>query len=72
MESYTTLIKAGLIKKGHIVLIDNQPCKIVDYDISKPGKHGHCKIVLTGINIFTNKKKETMSATHSNMDEVNV
>ena len=31
-------------------------CKIIDVKFSKPGKHGGAKKVVTGIDIFSNKK----------------
>ena len=45
---------SALRKNGHVVLKGN-PCKIVDMSTSKTGKHGHAKIHLVGIDIFTGK-----------------
>jgi translation initiation factor 5A len=48
--------QAGSIKKGSYCMLEGQPCKIIDLAISKPGKHGSAKILLTGINLLNDKK----------------
>lgn len=62
-------IKAGDVKKGSYVVINNHPCRIVQTSTCKPGKHGHAKIKMIGIDIFTDQKYETMCQTSHNMDE---
>jgi translation initiation factor 5A len=42
------------------VVIKGQPCKQVDLSTSQTGKHGHSKIHLIGIDIFTGKKFESV------------
>ena len=44
-------------------MFDDHPCKIVDYAVSKPGKHGTAKVCFTGIDIFTGKKVEAIQGT---------
>lgn len=62
---------SALRKNGHVV-IKGRPCKIVDMSTSKTGKHGHAKVHLVAIDIFTSKKLEDLSPSTHNMEVPNV
>lgn len=45
------------LKPGHYVIIDNEPCRIVNIILSRPGKHGSTKAKVEGVGIFDDKKR---------------
>jgi translation elongation factor P/translation initiation factor 5A len=46
-----TVTEIRKLKVGSYVLIDDEPCKIVDYSTSKPGKHGESKARITAVGL---------------------
>ncbi len=47
----------GSLKVGSYVIIDNEPCRIVEYTKSKPGKHGTAKARIVAIGVFDGTKR---------------
>ncbi|MBI4181776.1 MAG: translation initiation factor IF-5A [Candidatus Aenigmarchaeota archaeon] len=45
------------LRPGQFVLIDGEPCKVIDLAKSKPGKHGAAKVRLEGMGIFDNRRR---------------
>lgn len=45
---------SALRKNGHVV-IKRRACKIIEMSTSKTGKHGHAKVHLVALDIFTQK-----------------
>jgi len=60
--------KIGELKKGGYVCINNRPCKIIEYSSMKNGKHGHCKVTIVAIDLFSKKKIEYSQPASSNID----
>merc|ERR1712072_754177 len=65
--SATVPVMAGNIKKGSFVVIKNRPCKVIETSTSKTGKHGHAKVHMVALDIFTNAKKEDICPSSHNM-----
>jgi translation initiation factor 5A len=48
---------ANSIKKGNYIVVDEEPCQVLDLSHSKTGKHGHAKIRMEVIGLFDKKKR---------------
>ena len=58
----------GAIKVGSYVLIDGEPCRIVDYAKSKPGKHGSAKARVVAIGVFDSVKRSFVKPVDSQVE----
>jgi translation initiation factor 5A len=58
----------GSLKVGSYIIIDNEPCKIVSYDHSKPGKHGSAKARVAAIGVFDGSKHSLVSPVSANVE----
>jgi len=56
-------IELGSLKIGSYILLPvsdqptGEPCRITEYDTSKPGKHGAAKARIVGMGVFDNQKR---------------
>lgn len=51
----------GALKIGSYILLNGEPCRIVEYDKSKPGKHGAAKARIVGVGVFDNVKRSMVN-----------
>jgi translation initiation factor 5A len=54
-------VDLGSIKVGQYILIDDEPCRVVEYEKSKPGKHGSAKARIVAMGFFTEQKRNVVS-----------
>jgi len=50
-------VDVGSLKTGSYVIVDDEPCRIVDLTKSKPGKHGAAKARVVTIGVFCDPSK---------------
>jgi translation initiation factor 5A len=48
------------LKPNRFMVIDDEPCKIISIDISKPGKHGEAKARIVAFGLFDNVKRSVV------------
>ncbi|MDH5704150.1 MAG: translation initiation factor IF-5A [Aigarchaeota archaeon] len=61
-------VLVGSLRVGQNVIIDGEPCKIVELEKSKPGKHGSAKARLVAMGIFDNQKRSMISPVDGRVD----
>ena len=50
-------VDVGSLRVGGYMIIDGEPCHILDIQKSKPGKHGSAKARITAIGVFDGTKR---------------
>lgn len=64
----TKPVSVGTLQKGNYVIIDGIACRVTDTQTSKPGKHGHAKVRLTGVGLLDDKKRVVVMPGHDNIE----
>lgn len=63
----TKPVTVSSLKKGSYVVLDDAACVVTDVQVSRPGKHGHAKVRLTGVGIIDSKKREVVMPGHGSL-----
>lgn len=53
----TKPVDAGSLKEGSFVVIDGHPCRVLEVERSKTGKHGSAKVRMVAVGIFDGVKR---------------
>ena len=64
----TTPIDVGSLRVGGYMIIDGEPCHILDVTKSKPGKHGSAKARIVAIGVFDNQKRQFVKPVDNNAE----
>ena len=57
-ECMSKPVDVGELRVGGYMMIEGEPCKIVDIAKSKPGKHGSAKARIVAIGVFDKQKRQ--------------
>jgi len=64
----TKIQSVGGLQKGSYVILEGAACRVVDMQVSRPGKHGHAKVRLTAVGLVDEKKRIVVMPGHDNVD----
>ena len=64
----TKMITANNVQKGTSIILEGVPCRVVDVEISKPGKHGHSKVRISAVGLVDEKKRIAVMPGHDNIE----
>lgn len=53
----TKYVEVGDLKEGSYIVIDGEPCRVVEIEKSKTGKHGSAKARVVAVGLFDNVKR---------------
>ena len=56
------------LRPGRFLLIDGVPCRVVEIDVSSPGKHGAAKMRVTAVGIFDGSKKTLLKPSDADIE----
>ncbi len=67
-KSMTKPMDVGELRVGGYMMIEGEPCKIVDITKSKPGKHGAAKARIVAIGVFDGQKRQFVKPVDANAE----
>ena len=62
------LTHAGGLKIGSYILIEGNVCQVRDLQTSRPGKHGHAKVRIKAVDLFSGNNKEIIKPGHDSVE----
>lgn len=68
LDNMSKPMDVGSLRVGSYIIIDDEPCKIVSYSKSKPGKHGAAKARIVAISVFNEAKKTIVKPVSAQVD----
>ncbi|MGF3522053.1 MAG: translation initiation factor IF-5A [Candidatus Bathyarchaeia archaeon] len=64
----TKPMSVGELRVGGYMMIDGEPCRIMDVTKSKPGKHGAAKARIVAIGVFDGQKRQFVKPVDANAE----
>jgi len=61
-------MSVGELRVGGYMMIDGEPCRIMDVTKSKPGKHGAAKARIVAIGVFDGQKRQFVKPVDANAE----
>lgn len=61
-------VDVGSLREGGYILVDGEPCRIVEITKSKPGKHGATKARIVAIGVFDGVKRSIVKPVDANAE----
>ena len=66
--SDTKMVAANNVQKGSFIILEGAACRVIDVEISKPGKHGHSKVRISAVGLVDDKKRIVVMPGHDNVE----
>lgn len=60
--------QAKELREGRFVVIEGEPCRVVQIETSSPGKHGAAKMRIVGIGIFDDVKRTLLKPSDGDVE----
>jgi translation initiation factor 5A len=61
-------MELGALRVGSYIIIDGEPCRVMSYTKSKPGKHGSAKARIVAIGVFDDAKRTLVKPVNAQIE----
>ena len=61
-------MELGALRVGSYIIIDGEPCRVMSYTKSKPGKHGSAKARIVAIGVFDEAKRTLVKPVNAQIE----